>query len=83
MNKRIFACIIIVILISALISGCAFDKALIKTNLFEYLGYSQEIKSKIVCDRETKVMYAITCERSMTLLVDETGNPKLWKGDLK
>ena len=41
--------------------------------------------SRIVYDRETKVMYAISDSRynrgSFTLLVDENGNPKLWDGE--
>lgn len=71
-------------MISVLFSGCAFIKASIKTsNMFEYIGYSSEVHSEIVYDTETKVMYAVLSNRSMTLLVDENGKPKLWKGSSK
>ena len=30
-------------------------------------------------DKETKVMYAVANHKSITLLVDENGKPKLWK----
>ena len=84
MNKRILACVIVIIMISVLFSGCAFIKASIKTsNMFEYIGYSSEVHSEIVYDTETKVMYAVLSNRSMTLLVDENGKPKLWKGSSK
>lgn len=84
MNKRILACVIVIIMISVLFSGCAFIKASTKTsNMFEYIGYSSEAHSEIVYDTETKVMYAVHSNRSMTLLVDENGKPKLWKGSSK
>lgn len=80
MKKRILACVVIIIIISVLISGCVFDEAPSKTsNMFEYVGYNQEVNAKIVYDTETKVMYAALCDRTMTLLVDENGKPKLWK----
>ena len=80
MKKRILACVVIIIMISVLFSGCASIKASIKTSdMFEYIGYSSEANSEIVYDTETKVMYAVLTNRSMTLLVDENGKPKLWK----
>lgn len=80
MKKRILACVVIIIMISVLFSGCASIKASIKTSdMFEYIGYSSEANSEIVYDTETKVMYAVLSNRSMTLLVDENGKPKLWK----
>lgn len=40
---------------------------------------------KIVFDKETKVMYAVSNSSynygNFTLLVDENGNPKLWDGE--
>lgn len=80
MKKRILACVVIIIMISVLFSGCASIKASIKTSdMFEYIGYSPEANSEIVYDTETKVMYAVLSNRCMTLLVDENGKPKLWK----
>lgn len=80
MKKRILACVVIIVMISVLFSGCASIKASIKTSdMFEYIGYSSEANSEIVYDTETKVMYAVLSNRSMTLLVDENGKPKLWK----
>lgn len=80
MKKRILACVVIIVMISVLFSGCASIKASIKTSdMFEYIGYSSESNSEIVYDTETKVMYAVLSNRSMTLLVDENGKPKLWK----
>jgi len=80
MKKRILACVVIIVMISVLFSGCVSIKASIKTSdMFEYIGYSSEANSEIVYDTETKVMYAVLSNRSMTLLVDENGKPKLWK----
>ena len=80
MKKRILACVVVIVMISVLFSSCASIKASIKTSdMFEYIGYSSEANSEIVYDTETKVMYAVLSNRSMTLLVDENGKPKLWK----
>lgn len=84
MKKRILACVTAIIIISVLISGCVSNEALTKTSdMFEYVGYNSKTNSKIVYDTETKVMYAVLCDRAMTLLVDEDGKPKLWKGSSK
>lgn len=84
MKKRILVCATAIIIISVLISCCVSDETLSKTSdMFEYVGYSREANSEIVCDAETKVMYAVLSNRSMTLLVDENGKPKLWKGSSK
>lgn len=84
MKKRILVCATAIIIISVLISCCVFDETLSKTSdMFEYVGYSREANSEIVYDAETKVMYAVLSNRSMTLLVDENGKPKLWKGSSK
>lgn len=84
MKKRILACVTAIIIISVLISGCVSDETLSKTSdMFEYVGYSREANSEIVYDAETKVMYAVLSNRSMILLVDENGKPKLWKGSSK
>ncbi len=78
--KRILACVITTFIISVLVTSCVSSKASTKTSdMFEYIGYSSEANCKIVYDKETKVMYAVLCDRAMTLLVDEDGKPKLWK----
>ncbi len=80
MKKRILACVVVIVMISVLFSSCVSIKASIKTSdMFEYIGYSSEANSEIVYDTETKVMYAVLSNRSMTLLVDKNGKPKLWK----
>lgn len=84
MNKRILACVTVIIMISVLFSGCVSSEASTKiSDIFEYVGHSSEANCKIVCDTETKVMYAVLGDKAMTLLVDENGKPKLWKGMLK
>lgn len=80
MKKRILACVVVIIIISVLIGGCVSGKASTKaSDMFEYIGYTSEANSEIVYDTETKVMYAVLSNRSMTLLVDENGKPKLWE----
>ena len=84
MKKRILACVVVIIIISVLISGCVSNEALSKTSdMFEYIGYKSEANAEIVYDTETKVMYTISDipynKGTMTLLVDENGKPKLWK----
>lgn len=84
MKKRILACVVVIIIISVLISGCVSNEALSKTSdMFEYIGYNSEANAEIVYDTETKVMYTISDipynKGTMTLLVDENGKPKLWK----
>ena len=80
MKKRIITCILTITLISMLLVSCTSGEASTKTSdMFEYIGYNSEAKSKIVYDTETKVMYAVVNYKSMTLLVDENGKPKLWK----
>ena len=80
MKKRILACVVVIIIISVLISGCVSNEALSKTSdMFEYIGYNSKANAEIVYDTETKVMYAVLCDRAMTLLVDENGKPKLWE----
>lgn len=84
MKKRIFACVVAIVMISVLCSGCAFDEVPNKTgDMFEYIGYNSKVNARIVYDTETKVMYATFCDSTMTLLVDEDGKPKLWKGSAK
>lgn len=50
-----------------------------------FVEVEREMKWKIVYDKDTKVMYAVskygTGSGNFTLLVDETGKPKLYKGE--
>ena len=53
--------------------------------MFMFIEVEQTSAWKIVYDKETKVMYAVSfgiynCG-NFTLLVDENGNPKLWDGE--
>jgi len=82
MKKRIIVCATVIVIISALISGCESEETR-SNKMFECVGYNNEVNAKIVYDTETKVMYAFSCDRNMTLLVDENGAPKLWKGSSK
>jgi hypothetical protein len=82
MKKRIIVCSTVIVIISALISGCESEETR-SNKMFECVGYNNEVNAKIVYDTETKVMYAFSCDRNMTLLVDENGAPKLWKGSSK
>lgn len=80
MKKRILACVVIIVMISVLCSGCEFEETPTRSSkMFEYVGYNNEVNARIVYDTETKVMYAALCDSTMTLLVDENGKPKLWK----
>lgn len=82
MKKRIIVCATVILIISALISGCESEETR-SNKMFECVGYNNEVNAKIVYDTETKVMYAFSSGRNMTLLVDENGDPKLWKGSSK
>ena len=50
-----------------------------------FVEVERETKWRIVYDKETKVMYAVskygTGAGNFTLLVDETGKPKLYQGE--
>lgn len=60
-----------------------YIKKAIPIEAFQYKGdfieNGEYCIPEIVYDTETKVMYAVLSNRSMTLLVDENGKPKLWK----
>ena len=78
MKKRILTCVTVIIIISVLISGCVSGEASTKTSdMFEYIGRDTTAGAKIIYDKETKVMYAVANHKSITLLVDENGKPKL------
>lgn len=88
MKKRILACVVIIATISILMIGCTSVNGTDETsdrinNMFVRVGRNSYLDSAIVYDTETKVMYAVSRgaykSRTMTLLVDENGTPKLWK----
>lgn len=90
MKKRILACVVIIATISMLMIGCTSVNSTDETsnridNMFVEVGYDDILRTTIVYDNETKVMYAVsetnrTHNRgTMTLLVDENGKPKLWE----
>ncbi len=80
MKKRLLAYVVVIIIISVLIGGCEFEETPTRSSkMFEYVEYNNEVNASIVYDTEAKVMCASFCGRSMTLLVDENGKPKLWK----
>lgn len=80
-NKRLT---ILFIIVSLIILACAF-----------FVGCSSEVSSDenrmvmiskekfgcIVYDRKTKVEYWSSANTSLTLLVDENGNPLIYKGE--
>lgn len=91
MKKKILALILSAVVSSSALVGCS-NAEVEKTcdqetedleSMFVEVGKADI--SRIVYDRETKVMYAISDSRynrgSFTLLVDENGNPKLWDGE--
>lgn len=88
-NKKLVL-VIALVLLMAIVTGCASTKvesklASEKPSIFVVVentyGYN------IVYDKETKVMYAVSNlshgSGHFTLLVNEDGSPKLWKGDAK
>lgn len=87
MSKRIY---LIMILISMMIlSGCtptkvSHDKEPVDVSRFQVV--EREYAWRIVVDKETKVMYAVSNGGynvgTFTLLVDAEGKPMLWKGDI-
>lgn len=92
MKKKILALIFSVTVLSTVLVGCSgiseTDKAYntkaedLKSMLIEV---EQASNWRIVYDKETKVMYAVSDggynSGNFTLLVDENGNPKLWDGE--
>ena len=86
MNKKLIL-VVALTLLMAVMTGCAQTKVESKVHsevpsifvlVEQTYGYS------IVYDKETKVMYAVSNLSSgagrFTLLVNQDGSPKLWKG---
>lgn len=90
MKKRLLALIFSVWILSTILTGCSYaemEKTYdTETNNLRsmFVEVKQACLWKIVYDKETKVMYAVSNGGSnsgnFTLLVDENGNPKLWGG---
>lgn len=94
MKKKLLALIFSVAVLSSTLTGC--DLPNLAETEKSYNTEDGNIKSmfveversgtwKIVYDKETKVMYAVSdgsyTYGNFTLLVDENGNPKLWDGE--
>lgn len=92
MKKKVLALIFSVTVLSTVLAGCYDVVETEKTYNTKaedlksmFVEVEQAINWRIVYDKETKVMYAVSdggYNRGIfTLLVDENGNPKLWDGE--
>ncbi len=90
MKKKLLALIFSAVIVSSILVGCStaeikksYDEETEDTEAM-FVEVENTGVSRIVYDRETKVMYAISYSLynrgNFTLLVDENGNPKLWDG---
>ena len=81
--KRIIA----IVLILLMLAGCAKVERASKdpVNVSRFMMVENCDPWRIVVDRETKVMYAVSIGQynrgTFTLLVDADGKPLLWEGD--
>lgn len=82
--KRIIA----IILILLMLAGCTRAESASKdpVNVSRFMVVENCDPWRIVVDRETKVMYAVSIGQynkgTFTLLVDADGNPLLWEGEI-
>lgn len=92
MKKKVLALIFSVTVLSTVLAGCddvAETEKTYNTKAEDlksmFVEVEQAINWRIVYDKETKVMYAVSNggynRGTFTLLVDENGNPKLWDGE--
>lgn len=91
MKKKVIALIFSATVLSSILTGCKYaetektydTEAENLTSMF--VEVEEGFSWKVVYDKETKVMYAVSNGSSnygdFTLLVDENGNPKLWDGE--
>ena len=86
MNKKLIL-VVALALLMAVMTGCAQTKVESKVHSEVpsiFVMVEQTYGYNIVYDRETKVMYAVSNLTygggRFTLLVDQDGSPKLWKG---
>lgn len=81
--KRIIA----IVLILLMLAGCAKVERASKNpvDISRFMMVEQNNIWRIVVDRETKVMYAVSLGNynngTFTLLVDADGKPLLWEGE--
>ena len=76
----------IIFMVMMLITGCAMpstDKEPKIENLSMFMCVEENTDWRIIVDRKTKVMYAVSCgtynQGNFTLLVDEEGKPLIYK----
>ncbi len=86
MSKRIYLILILILISMMVLSGCmptkvSDDEEPADVSRFQVI--EQTYSWRIVADRETKVMYAVSTGTynagTFTLLVDADGKPLLWK----
>lgn len=88
-NKKLIL-VVALVLLMAIITGCAHTKVESKLAIETpsiFVVVERTYGYDVVYDRETKVMYTVSNlshgSGIFTLLVNEDGSPKLWKGDAK
>lgn len=91
MKKKVIALIFSATVLSSVLTGCNYAETekTYDTEAENLTSMFVEVEDaynwKIVYDKETKVMYAVSNSSynrgNFTLLVDENGNPKLWDGE--
>lgn len=91
MKKKVIALIFSVVALSTVLTGCNYAETekTYNTEANDLTSMLVEVEEgyswKNVYDKETKVMHAVSYggynSGNFTLLVDETGNPKLWDGE--
>ena len=80
---------IAILLLSIMLAGCGevspVEKAEESVEISRFIEIERAIGWKIVADKETGVMYAVSNggynTGNFTLLVDENGNPLIWEGE--
>ena len=80
---------IAVVLLVIMLTGCGevspVEKAEESVEISRFIEIERAIGWKIVADKETGVMYAVSNGGynvgTFTLLVDENGNPLIWEGE--
>lgn len=88
-NKKLIL-VVALVLLMAIITGCAHTKVESKLTIETpniFVVVERTYGYDVVYDRESKVMYTVSNlshgSGISTLLVNEDGSPKLWKGDAK
>lgn len=80
---------IAVLLLAIMLTGCGevspVEKAEESVEISRFIEIERAIGWKIVADKETGVMYAVSNSGynmgNFTLLVDENGKPLIWEGE--